>query len=461
MNKKLLNYFVFTLSIVTPAFAQAQISTPDILATESLAASELKLNSATELERLVLPSLVSETQANAWLVDDPALAYAWHDWQAAQAAAGLVALSPYEWAASYTHQQRDYSSADLTEPRTSNEWNLELERGLRLPGKIGADKRIASASLSAAQAHFNLAQRRAVENLIASYSDSLLAQAHLHLLTQQYEFARNNLDAVMKRVKSGDAAALEARLAEAEAANVAARLSLADTQAMSAWSYLLQRYPAIKVDRASPLPEPIAIHQPFVWWQAQIEAASDELKLAQAEQQAAGAAADRASLDRLPDPTIGVFTARENYSNEQIVGVRIRMALPSKRRSLTLRQKLNQSLLAKDTFELTRRQLKFSTQRAFSQAKGDFRRWQLAEQNASAQRDNARLLQKAYSLGEQDLQSLLLGQQQSLRAAEDEQSARAAALKSYYQILLDAKLLWRDSLFNYSMYTSNTGDFKK
>lgn len=50
-------------------------------------------------------------------------------------------------------------------------------------------------------------------------------------------------------------------------------------------------------------------------------------------------------------------------------------------------------------------------------------------------------------MGEQDLQSLLLGQQQSLRAAEDEQNARAAALRSYYQLLLDAKLLWRDSIF--------------
>lgn len=411
----------------------------------------------TQANSLLTPTLISEAQAVLWLKDDPALSLATHEWQASKATSGLAAISPYEWTASYTRQQRDYRNAGLVDPRTSTEWNLDLERGLRLPGKMGADKRIAAASLNAAQSQFRLAQRGAVEHLIASYTGVLLAQAQLRLLEQQHQFARNNLDAVQKRVKTGDAAALEARLAEAEAANVAARLSAADTQAKSAWAYLAQRYPALNADVGGVLPEPIAIAHPLNWWQEHMEAASDELQLAQAEQQAASAAADRASLDRIPDPTIGLFTARETYGNEQLVGIRIRMALPSERRSLSFRQKLNQSLVAKDSLELARRQLKFSAQRAFNQAQGDFQRWQLAEQNASAQRENARLLQKAYVLGEQDLQSLLLGQQQSLRAAEEEQTARAGALKSYYQLLLDAKLLWRGILFADSTLTTSIG----
>ena len=57
--------------------------------------------------------------------------------------------------------------------------------------------------------------------------------------------------------------------------------------------------------------------------------------------------------------------------------------------------------------------------------------------------ENAHLAQRAYSLGEQDLQTLLLARRQALSAAAAEQQARVDALRAYYALLLDAKLLWQ------------------
>ena len=61
---------------------------------------------------------------------------------------------------------------------------------------------------------------------------------------------------------------------------------------------------------------------------------------------------------------------------------------------------------------------------------------------AETLQDNARLAQRAYTLGEQDLQALLLARRQALEAAEAQANAQVDALRSYYGLLLDAKLLW-------------------
>ncbi len=67
---------------------------------------------------------------------------------------------------------------------------------------------------------------------------------------------------------------------------------------------------------------------------------------------------------------------------------------------------------------------------------------QIAEAGAVAMQDNARLMQRAYSLGEAELQALLTAQRQATAAAQNALAARNAALKSYYLLLIDAHLVW-------------------
>ena len=53
-----------------------------------------------------------------------------------------------------------------------------------------------------------------------------------------------------------------------------------------------------------------------------------------------------------------------------------------------------------------------------------------------------RLTQRAYTLGEVDLQSLLLVRRQSLEALRAAGEARADALRWNYRLLIDAHLIW-------------------
>ena len=53
-----------------------------------------------------------------------------------------------------------------------------------------------------------------------------------------------------------------------------------------------------------------------------------------------------------------------------------------------------------------------------------------------------KLMQRAYSLGESDLQALLSARRQATTAAQSALAARIAAIKAYYSLLVDAHLVW-------------------
>ncbi len=383
-----------------------------------------------------VPVLLPEPLVTRWLAQDPAVLGAQSALAAAKAEAGQMAASPYEWTTRYSRQQRDYG----VNPK-SNEWNLGIERTLRLPGKVGADRAGADALLKGAEAHFSLARRQAAEGLLGSWLDWLETRSAKDLLVQQQRLAEESLGVVAKRVQSGDAASLEQRLASADVADIKRSASAAATAETTAWVKLSARYPVNDV-APPPLPDPLPVPHNADWWQARILAVSDRLVVIQAEQAQADAGLKRAEADRIPDPTVGVFTGREAYGDEKIVGVSISMPFPGARRRFQVQQQLAAAEAARQNLAVTQRELTGQARADFANAHGNYTRWQLAKSAADAMAENARLAQKAYGLGEQDLQTLLLARRQALSAAEAEQKARVDALRAYDTLLLDAKLLW-------------------
>ena len=75
-------------------------------------------------------------------------------------------------------------------------------------------------------------------------------------------------------------------------------------------------------------------------------------------------------------------------------------------------------------------------------AEGSFRGVQIAEAGSTAMQESAQLMQRAYSLGEADLQALLTARRQAALAANNALASRAAALKAYSLLLIDAHLVW-------------------
>lgn len=75
-------------------------------------------------------------------------------------------------------------------------------------------------------------------------------------------------------------------------------------------------------------------------------------------------------------------------------------------------------------------------------ARGAYESVRLAQDGAQTARENARLMQRAYSLGEAELQALLLTRRQETAALSAVLSAQVTALKAYFGLILDAHLIW-------------------
>ncbi|QEY16274.1 TolC family protein [Cellvibrio sp. KY-GH-1] len=446
--------------------------------------------------------LLSEAQIVQWLGDDPALQGIQARKLALQAQAAQTASSGYEWTASYSRQEREYRQPELAGADKSREWNLELERSLQLPGKGAASRREAQALRQLADADEQAGLRLAITELIDSYLDALHASASLALLQQELAFALANLHAVEYRVKAGDAPALDARLAAAESQALQQELSQAQQAAHNRWTSFRLRYPAASVPafalaldtsaRAddgekiateslttenkpvkspgsvksmpvksmpvnptvvnwaaanwtvvdSPalqaIPTPRLVDGDLSLWQERLLSQQPALQQADASLKAASAAADKAKRERIPDPSIAVYSGRESFGEESVVGLRLSMPIPGSQRTQAMRQGYAEEAAARADKELLLRSLRAQAENHYRQTHSDYQRWQLATQMTNNLGENARLLHKAYRLGEQDLQGLLLGQQQHTRAALAEVESRVQALRSYYQLQIAA-----------------------
>lgn len=466
------------------------------LSTASFALSSAPMALA-QTESVSPAALLTEAQIAQWLGDDPALQAIQARKQALQAQAAQTASSGYEWTASYSRQEREYRQPELAGADKSREWNLELERSLQLPGKGAASRRQAQALRQLADADEQAGVRLAISELIDNYLDALHASASLALLQQELAFAQTNLHAVEHRVKAGDAPALDARLAAAESQALQQELSQAQQTTHNRWTSFRLRYPAaslpafaVALDAStrtgdgkkitaeknitekiatdslttenklvknpgpvnsmqsnsmvvdSPalqaIPEPRLVEGDLSLWQERLLSQQPALQQADANLKAASAAADKAKRERVPDPSIALYSGRESFGEESVVGLRLSMPIPGSQRTQAMRQGYAEEAAARADKELLLRSLRAQAENRYRQTHSDYQRWQLTTQMANNLGENARLLHKAYRLGEQDLQGLLLGQQQHTRAALAEVESRVQALRSYYQLQIAA-----------------------
>jgi len=382
------------------------------------------------------PGLLPTPVVRPLLEQDPSVAAARASLEMARQEAGILDSSPYEWNARLSSQRRTLQSG----PRYQ-EWNVGIERTLRLPGKATADRNIGKATVEEAEARYGDAKHEAARELLTLWLDGLHAEHAHELAGANVQAAQENLNAVEKRVRAGDAARLDISLAQAELAEQKRIANDAKTQVAVANARLQARFPGLG-RQFTVAPTPLPLKENAAFWRERILAQSDELKTVQAQLQRALAQAQRARADRVPDPTIGVYNASEVGGQERITGMMISMPIPGGKRRLHAAKALYAVEAARQEAEFRKRQLDAEIASNVAAAEGAYESLKIAEAGASAMQDNARLVQRAYSLGEADLQALLSARRQATMAAQNALAARMAALKNYYLLFIDAHLVW-------------------
>lgn len=377
------------------------------------------------------------TQARTWIEQDPTVAEARSARAAAEHAGAAMAASPNEWTARLQSQRRLYRDGAAG----STEWSAQLERPISVNGKTALDRDLAGHDLGISRARLNAARDEAARALASLWIDAGAATQVLALLRDQQSFAEANLAIVEKRQRAGDASTLDVHVARADLVEMQRQVSLANTGQTKAQARLRLRFPG-----AGPGAERLADPTPLPWsdeqWRERILTEAPALRVAEAQWRKAQLAAARARADRVPDPTVGVYTGMEAHRNERIVGVSLSMPLAGTYREQRMLQALREADAARAVLDRERQLLEIQLAETHADAVGSHERWQVAEQGASASHDAARLMQRAYTLGEADLQALLSARRQSLDAARAALEARVDALHWQHRLAIDAHLIW-------------------
>lgn len=387
-------------------------------------------------DRPTPPDLPPTDVARQSIDQDPAVVEARRALGAAGHGAAALRAGPHEWTTRLAAQRRRYDSGG-----NSNEWTASLERTIRIGGKAAIDAQLGDNERVIGQARIGEAQHEAARALADLWLDTLATNRQRELWAEQLSFAQASHQAVETRRKAGDASTLDLNVARADLIEVQRQLSAATTAEAKAKAKLAVRFPTLKYE-PKPLTEPTALDMSLPLWRERILAESDPIKVAEGLLKRAELSAARAKADRIPDPTVGVYTASEAFRNERIIGLSVSIPLSGSYRSERMQQALQETEAARAKVERQKRDEEAGIVEAHVDATGGLERWRLASQGLSTTRDSARLTQRAYTLGEADLQTLLLARRQALDAATAAEQARVEALRWHHRLLIDAHLIW-------------------
>ena len=387
-------------------------------------------------QRPTPPDLPPTELARDSIDQDPAVVEARRALSAAGHGAAALRAGSHEWITRLAAQRRRFENGG-----NSNEWAASLERTIRIGGKAGIDTQIGDSEIIIGQARIGEARHEAARALADLWIDTLATSRQRELWAEQLSFAEASHQAVEKRRKAGDASMLDLNTARADLIEVQRQLSAATSAEAKAKAKLAVRFPTLKYE-PKPLTDPPALGMSLPQWRDRVLAESDPIKVAEGLLKKAELSAARAKADRIPDPTVGVYTGSEAFRNERIIGLSLSIPLSGSYRSERMQQALQEAEAARAKVERQRRHEEAEVVEAYADATGGLERWRLASQGLSTTRDSARLTQRAYSLSEADLQTLLLARRQALEATTAAEQARVEALRWHYRLLVDAHLIW-------------------
>lgn len=374
--------------------------------------------------------------ARAAIEQEPSVVKARYALEAAGHAGRRIAASPYEWSVGVDGQRRRYDTGG-----NSNEWTARIERPIRIGGKAELDQGLGDATERIARVELAQARHEAARALADLWIDWLATIQARELAKEQLGFAESSASAVAGRRKAGDASLLDLNAAQADAAEARRQFDAVQAQEAKAILRLRARFPSLVMEPRS-LSEPVELDMEEVQWRERVLAESETLRIMQESLKRAELTADRARADRIPDPTVGIYTASEARRSERIVGVSVSIPLGGTYRRETMQEALKQVDVTRAELERQRKEVDLAIAETINDARTALRRWRLAEQSAQMARENARLGQRGYAIGEGDLQALLLLRRQSVDAVGASLSSRIEALKARNRLLVDAHLIW-------------------
>ncbi|MFN3397014.1 MAG: TolC family protein [Sulfurimicrobium sp.] len=323
------------------------------------------------------------------------------------------------------------------------DWNVGLERALRLPRKAELDAALGQQNVALAQNGYGDAMHEAGRKLLSGWFTWLRERSSSEQWLQQVEVLKQQLEVVTRRVKAGDASPLEEDVARAALMQAEIELQQVKLRADNATASLMRYFPSLPLPPRLPAGEPQPLPQDLAYWLDLALDHNHELLLARAESRIARLSAQRADADRIPDPTVGLHYISERNGSDSITGVSVTIPLPGGARRAASAEAASRADMATQREALVLRRIEADITAAYNRAKASYASWQSATAASGLMQRNADKMARAYDLGESGLNDVLLARRQAMDARLAAVLAQLESSESLYRLLLDTHQLWR------------------
>lgn len=322
------------------------------------------------------------------------------------------------------------------------EWDVAIERPVRLPNKMLIDQEIGAEGVQRAEFTLGDARHEAGRLLLRLWFTWQREQAQVAQWQQQESTLQRLAAMTEKRVKAGDAPKMEHNQALAAAAQAGVSRRQALMRAQLAANEIVRQFPGIELPESVPRSTPQAIPNAFAYWKDQVFQHNHELGMVRSDRHLQQLLAQRSRADRIPDPTVGMRYSSEMAGNEKVTGVYVSVPISFGLRSAQAEGMQHQAEIATNREAFVQRRLEGDVYAAHTQAVSSFTTWQQAADAGSSIRQNAELVARAYTLGESSLSDTLTARRIALESTLAEATAQLDANEARYRLLLDAHQLW-------------------
>lgn len=437
--------FEATLQVISLAFAlvpasasaAASASLPEPAAME---ARGLTLALPSPLPAAVMQTLPDRAGAIAAIEAHPGVERARGEWRAADARAGGRQRGPHDWIGGGAWQQRDAGMGGRFD-----EWEISLQRGVRLPGKAAIDRDIADLERDVGADTLADARHVAATGLLQGWIEWLAASELAGLAREAAAIAAQDLDATNRRFDAGHAAAAERDAAVAAEARARSAVEAAVLRVQEARLALALRYPDLPLPAQAPViapPDDDAVD--WEAWAKRVVDVSHDITLAEGRAALAERRAERARLDRRADPSVGVRAMSERGGEDTVLGVFFSVPLGAGPRRAVAEEEAGLVAASWADASASRTEVTLQARTLARRAALQADAWTLADAAARAQAQEAVRLARGHALAGVDLADLLAARRRATEAAMAEVEARTLAFSAAARLLLDAHAYWID-----------------
>lgn len=385
--------------------------------------------------------LPPDDQIKAALFASPQISSALSRRDSVLARAGAIEAGPAEFSVKANRQRR--AMRDTSSARYQEHY-LALERPIRYWGKLSADSDLATSTKEFGAVEYSDAMHETSRELLSNWF-SFLKSRQSRVATERNKELGHQLSAIVQaRFKVGEISRLDSELVSAEQSRLNAAYHLAVSNENSFAAIMNNFYPAIRLTESADLsvlnipPYSDAKDTAKQLYLRQ----SHELNLARIEAQRQANTAKRVGLERIPDPTVGLYRSREVGDTEVVNGISISIPIPGSGRSYTAQAAYAEAESSRYKFMLMQQKVETDFEKLWQDMASRRAAAISLNEAAKVQNEAATKAQKAYIHGEGTIADLIYSRKVANETQLSSELMTLDAYHAHYRLRLDMHQIW-------------------